>query len=181
MNKIKKIFICLISCIMALQLVACNLSDDDIDTLINLVNDIADEYGSDTSSSSASTSTSVSKETKTSTSASVSTSTKASVSSTSSSEKNDKEYVTYSFRSKSLRDQHYDKHGKDMGFKTVEDYVNAANDVINNPDALHKTEKEDGDYVYYVEATNDFVIVSKDGYIRTYFRPDAGISYYNRQ
>lgn len=35
--------------------------------------------------------------------------------------------------------------------------------------------------VYYVESTNEFVIVSTDGYIRTYFKPDAGISYYNRQ
>ena len=91
------------------------------------------------------------------------------------------DYVTYKFRSKKLLDQHYDKHGKEMGFKSAADYEKAASDVVNNPEALHKTEKEDGDYVYYVEATNEFVIVSTDGYIRTYFLPSAGKSYYDRQ
>ena len=91
------------------------------------------------------------------------------------------DYVTYKFRSKKLLDQHYDKHGKEMGFKSAADYEKAASDVVNNPDALNKIEKEDGDYVYYVEATNEFVIVSTDGYIRTYFLPSAGKSYYDRQ
>lgn len=91
------------------------------------------------------------------------------------------EYVTYKFRNNKLLTQHYEKHGIEMGFDTKEAYEKAACDVINNPDALHKTEKEDGDYVYYVEASNEFVILSTDGYIRTYFLPNAGISYYNRQ
>ena len=91
------------------------------------------------------------------------------------------DYVTYKFRSKKLLDQHYEKHGKEMGFASAADYEKAASDVVNNPDALHKIEKEDGDYVYYVEATNEFVIVSTDGYIRTYFLPSAGKSYYDRQ
>ena len=91
------------------------------------------------------------------------------------------DYVTYKFRSKKLLDQHYDKHGKEMGFASAADYEKAASDVVNNPDALHKIEKEDGDDVYYVEATNEFVIVSTDGYLRTYVLPSAGISYYNRQ
>ncbi len=91
------------------------------------------------------------------------------------------EYITYKFRSKKLLDQHYDKHGKEMGFKSAADYEKAASDVVNNPAALTKTEKEDGDYVYYVEDTNEFVIVSTDGYLRTYFLPSAGKSYYDRQ
>lgn len=89
--------------------------------------------------------------------------------------------VSYRFRNNNLLTQHYEKHGIEMGFKSKEDYEKAASAVINNPNALHKTEKEDGDYVYYVEATNEFVILSTDGYIRTYFLPSAGISYYNRQ
>lgn len=68
-----------------------------------------------------------------------------------------------------------------MGFDSKENYLAAANKVIQNPDSLHKLETEDGDDVYYLEATNEFVIVSADGYIRTYFLPDAGIDYYNRQ
>lgn len=87
----------------------------------------------------------------------------------------------YSFRNQKLLNQHYDKHGKEMGFASASDYEAAASAVVNNPSALHKIEAEDGDDVYYVEATNEFVIVSTDGYIRTYFLPSGGIDYYNRQ
>lgn len=89
--------------------------------------------------------------------------------------------TSYKFRNKNLLDQHYEKHGREMGFASAEDYEMAAAAVPNHPDVLHKTEKEDGDDVYYVEATNEFVIVSTDGYIRTYFYPDRGIDYYNKQ
>jgi len=85
------------------------------------------------------------------------------------------------FRSTKLLDDHYNKHGIDMGFASAAEYEAAAAAVVTNPNALHKTEKEDGDDVYYVEATNEFVVVSTDGYIRTYFCPDSGIKYYNKQ
>lgn len=89
--------------------------------------------------------------------------------------------ITYSFRKKSNLIQHFEKHGNEFPYATAEDYLIGANKVIQNPDALTKTEKEDGDYVFYVESTNEFVVLSTDGYIRTYFKPAAGIEYYNRQ
>ena len=85
------------------------------------------------------------------------------------------------FRKKKYLDEHYEKHGVEMGFANAEDYLAAANKVLDNPDVLHKKEKEDNDEVYYLEETNEFVVVSDDGYIRTYFNPSAGIDYYNRQ
>lgn len=93
----------------------------------------------------------------------------------------DQETVDYYFRNAKLLGQHYEKHGIEMGFASEEEYEAAASAVINNPKALHKVEKEDGDDIFYVEETNDFVVLSKDGYIRTYFWPSAGIKYYNRQ
>ena len=90
-------------------------------------------------------------------------------------------YITYTFRNDKLLTEHYEKHGIEMGFQSKEEYEKAASDVPNNPNALHKTEVEDGDDVYYIEETNEFVIISTDGYIRTYFYPSAGIDYYNRQ
>lgn len=90
-------------------------------------------------------------------------------------------YKEYHFRSNSKRDDHYYKHGRYMGFEDPLEYEKAANDVINNPKALTKTEAEDGDYVYYVEDTNEFVVLSTDGYIRTYFEPDAGKRYFDKQ
>ena len=67
-----------------------------------------------------------------------------------------------------------------MGFSSADEYRKAASDVINDPDALSKIEKEDGDTCYYIEATDEFVVLSTDGYIRTYFNP-GGKDYFDRQ
>lgn len=87
----------------------------------------------------------------------------------------------YTFASKKLLDEHYQKHGIEMGFASAEDYEKAASDVVNNPNALTKKEAEDNDDVYYVEATNEFVVVSTRGFIRTYFKPNNGKKYYDKQ
>ncbi len=95
------------------------------------------------------------------------------------------EYVEYHFRSEKLLNQHWEKHGAEFGaefgYTNAKEYEKGASDVINNPEALSKTEAEDGDYVFYIEVTNEFVVLSTDGYIRTYFRPDSGKRYYDRQ
>ena len=88
---------------------------------------------------------------------------------------------SYKFRSKKLLEQHYEKHGIEMGFPDTASYVAAANDVIKDPTSLYKVEKEDGDDVYYRERDNAFVVVSKDGYIRTFFYPSGGKKYFDRQ
>ena len=89
--------------------------------------------------------------------------------------------VTYYFRNEKLLKDHFEKHGKEMGFESAKNYEAAANEVINHPNVLHRIEEEDGDDVYYLEETNGFVIVSIDGYIRTFFYPDDGLDYFNRQ
>ena len=85
------------------------------------------------------------------------------------------------FRNSELLYEHYRKHGVEMGFSSASAYEAAAVRVVEDSDSLHKLEAEDGDDVYYLERTNELVIVSTDGYIRTYFKPDDGIEYYNRQ
>ena len=89
--------------------------------------------------------------------------------------------IRYTFRKQSLFEQHFEKHGAEMGYSNKEDYLAGANRVINDPNSLHKTEEEDGDDIYYLESTNEIVFVSQDGYIRTYFSPSRGIDYYNKQ
>lgn len=91
------------------------------------------------------------------------------------------DYQEYHFRNRDLLESHYEKHGKKMGFSSSKEYEMSASDVVNNPESLHKTEKEDGDDVYYKENTNEFVVVSTNGYIRTYFNPDSGKTYFDRQ
>ena len=85
------------------------------------------------------------------------------------------------FRNESLLREHFDKHGKEMGFTAAKAYEQAAAAVVTNPLSLHKLEAEDNDDVYYLESTNEFVIVSTDGYIRTYFKPDKGKAYFDQQ
>lgn len=87
----------------------------------------------------------------------------------------------YHFRNATLLEEHYEKHGIDMGFSSAAEYEAAAAAVVTSPQALHKLEKEDNDDVYYIESTNEFVIVSTDGYIRTYFSPENGKSYFDKQ
>lgn len=89
--------------------------------------------------------------------------------------------VVYTFRTQEQFEEHFEKHGAEMGYNTPEAYLLGANQVIASDNALHKLEKEDGDDVYYLESTNEFVVLSGDDYIRTYFLPDDGIEYYYRQ
>ena len=97
------------------------------------------------------------------------------------SEENERTEEIYTFRNRYLREEHFKKHGNEFDYRTPEEYEAGASAVVNNPAALHKTEAEDGDDVYYIEKTNEFVVVSVDGCIRTYFKPHDGIRYYNRQ
>ncbi len=89
--------------------------------------------------------------------------------------------IEYEFKNDQLLKQHWDKHGDEFDYDSIDEYVAGANRVINSKDALHKLEKEDGDDVYYLEDSNEFVIVSTNGYIRTYFKPSSGKRYFDRQ
>lgn len=88
---------------------------------------------------------------------------------------------TLIFRNFDLLQEHFEKHGQDMGYASTEEYLAAANAVVADPSVLHKKQAEDGDDVYFLPKSNDLVIVSTDGYIRTYFRPEDGMEYYQRQ
>lgn len=88
--------------------------------------------------------------------------------------------VYYTFRYSSYLDEHYEKHKADTHTSSKDEYLYRANYVITNPNSLHKLE-DDGDDIYYLESTNEIVFVSEDDYIRTYFCPDSGKAYYDRQ
>ena len=91
---------------------------------------------------------------------------------------NSKTYSGYTFRSSSLLASHFTKHGREVGASSETEYVNMANNVINSADQ-HKKEKEDDDIVYFKSSTGEFVVLSDDGYIRTYYIADQ--AYYDRQ
>lgn len=88
-------------------------------------------------------------------------------------------YIRYEFRKQSYLDEHYEKHGIEMGFASAQEYLAAANAMITNKDVLTKKEAEDNDDVYFLEATGEFAVVSTDGYLRTYYLADK--DYFLRQ
>ena len=89
--------------------------------------------------------------------------------------------ASYDFASEEALSSHFQKHGYEFGYTTKEQYLQGAIRVIENPSSLKKIEQEDGDYVYYLESTNEIVFVSPTGIIRTYFKPTDRIAYFNRQ
>ncbi len=88
--------------------------------------------------------------------------------------------VTYNFRTTEDLTEHYYKHGAETGDSSAEAYLAGANEVIQNPNALSKNQS-DGDTAYFLESTGEFAVLAPDGVIRTYFIPDDGIEYFNRQ
>lgn len=86
---------------------------------------------------------------------------------------------TYTFYDTASMVAHYVKHGKEVGCDSMENYLYKANSVIENPKALKKIQKEDGDTAYFYPPTGDFAVVAKAGYIRTYFRAD--LHYFNKR
>ncbi|MEG0072476.1 MAG: hypothetical protein RR362_01215 [Raoultibacter sp.] len=89
----------------------------------------------------------------------------------------------YRFASQEKFDQHYKKHGREFGDISQDEYLQKANDLIESsaPTVKTKSEKTDGDTCYYDTATNEFLVLTKKGVIRTFFHPDDGIDYFNRQ
>ncbi|MDD5935124.1 MAG: zinc-ribbon domain containing protein [Clostridiales bacterium] len=96
-------------------------------------------------------------------------------------QENQKDTESYTFKSEELFTEHFNKHASEFPYDSKEEYLAGANAVICHKDALHKTEAEDGDDIYYLEKTNEIVFVSSEHFIRTYFKPDSGKSYFDKQ
>ena len=87
------------------------------------------------------------------------------------------------FNKKSL-DKHYDDHGKVMGFDSKESYKQHAIKFANTIDKKNCetfVDKKTGATYKYNKKTNEFAIITKDGYITTYFKPREGYNYYKKQ
>ncbi|WP_460263618.1 hypothetical protein [Clostridium sporogenes] len=89
------------------------------------------------------------------------------------------------FRNRMLLDSHYEKHvikQGEFGNITKIDYLKGAQNLVDSPgnDILTKVRKN-RDIVFYRQSTNEFAIKTKEGIIRTYFKPKGGIDYFNAQ
>ena len=90
--------------------------------------------------------------------------------------------VWYTFANDDRLNEHFEKHGVEMGYDSAQDYLAGANALINNPNALvkYETDQNDGDLVYYLEETDEILFPSQYGKIRTYFIC-SGRAYFDKQ
>lgn len=78
---------------------------------------------------------------------------------------------------------HWHKHGSEFPeLHSEEEYGRfAVNFFRNPPPKVLRKFRGEGDRLQYDEASNVFAVSTKDGVIKTMFRPDRGIRYWNRQ
>jgi len=79
--------------------------------------------------------------------------------------------------------EHYQKHGREFGAISIEEYLRLAQDLRDRPaggDVLEAV-RADGVVTRFDRATGAFIAFNPQLTIRTYFKPNAGESYFRRQ
>ncbi|MBO4737483.1 MAG: hypothetical protein J5627_03495 [Bacilli bacterium] len=80
--------------------------------------------------------------------------------------------------------KHYNDHAKDMGLTTKEAYAAHALKFANTVDKVNCVSfvhaKTESTYKYN-KVTNEFAIITKNGYVVTYYKPSGGYKYYKSQ
>ena len=93
------------------------------------------------------------------------------------------------FANNNTLESHYTDHGSDFGAKSAVEYQNLAKSFMNNNNSniLSKT-RANGDIVKFNNSTNEFGVMTSQGIIRTYYKPNPAIhgettnlDYFNKQ
>jgi len=79
--------------------------------------------------------------------------------------------------------EHYQKHGGEFGSVTLDEYLLQAQTLRDRQAGGGVLEfvRTDGVVTRYDRSSAAFIAFNSDGTIRTYFKPNAGESYFNRQ
>jgi hypothetical protein len=87
------------------------------------------------------------------------------------------------FHSHERLKDHFHKHGREVGAASEDDYLRLAQALRDRPvggDVL-ELRRADGVYCRFDRASGGFLAFDRDGVIRTYFRPNDGERYFERQ
>ena len=77
---------------------------------------------------------------------------------------------------------HFYAHGDEFGFTLLTEYSESAIEFANSEDdGKMSFVSENGEIYMYNPGTNEFLILSRDGKIITYFPPENGIDYFYDQ
>ena len=96
------------------------------------------------------------------------------------------EHINYEyakdFNKKSTK-QHNEKHLSNLGVSSVDEMKANAVYFANKVDRLNNVSfiDDNGTTYKYSKVTNELVLVTKDGYVISYFKPKNGENYYNTQ
>ena len=79
-------------------------------------------------------------------------------------------------------ERQFKRNGKDFGAATVAQYVDKTHDFVGSPPkgTLRHT-RSNGDKLFYDPKGNVFAVATKDGAPRTMFKPEDGMSYWEKQ
>lgn len=81
---------------------------------------------------------------------------------------------------KTKKSKHFKEHGKETSSDTLESYIAHAvkfANTIDKKNCVSFIDNNDTTYKYNVK-TNEMVLVTKDGFVITYFKPKDGYVYY---
>lgn len=87
------------------------------------------------------------------------------------------------FSSQELLQNHFEKHREEFGAISVEEYIKRANALAREveSDDVVLLLRSDGSVSKYRFSTNEFVVTNSDGTLRTYFKPEPGKEYWQRE
>jgi pyocin large subunit-like protein len=87
------------------------------------------------------------------------------------------------FASRQKLQEHYEKHGAEFGSITIDEYLRQAQTMRDRTPggSLLEFTRTDGVITRYDRDTGAFIAFDSDGTIRTYFKPNAGERYFERQ
>ena len=88
--------------------------------------------------------------------------------------------INVEFESSKLFARHYEKHQEEFGGITKTEYLEKANQFLREPlsEDVEQLERSDGSISRYKFSTNEFLVVTKEGKLRTYFKPTGGVAYW---
>lgn len=87
------------------------------------------------------------------------------------------------FQSKEALEKHFKKHQSEFGDITPDEYIRKANKLASMPisEDVERLTRSDGSVSTYRYSTNEFLVVTKDNEIRTYFKPVDKEAYWREE
>jgi hypothetical protein len=87
------------------------------------------------------------------------------------------------FASRTKFVEHYEKHGREFGSVTIDEYLRMAQELRDRPadGSVVEAVRSDGVVTRFDRASGAFLAFNADRTIRTFFKPNDGEAYFRRQ